>query len=87
VIVRVFTTVTVAVAGAMLAALAVMVAEPAATPVTGTVAVVAPTAKDTVPGTVAAAGLLELRFTVTPPAGAAADKVSVKFCVAVPIIV
>jgi hypothetical protein len=80
-------TVTLADASAMYGrALAWIAAEPCATPVTGTVAVVAPAAKVTVAGTVAAAVLLELRLTVTPPVGAAADKVSVKFCVAVPIM-
>lgn len=43
--------------------------------------------KVTVGGTVAAAGVLELRLMVTPPAGAAADKVRVKFCVVNPEIV
>jgi hypothetical protein len=80
-------TVTLAVASAMFGrALAWITAEPCATPVTGTVAVVAPAAKVTVAGTVATAVLLELRLTVTPPVGAVADKVSVKFCVVVPIM-
>jgi hypothetical protein len=63
------------------------VAVPAATPVTATVALVAFAANVTVKGTVATNGLLELRVTVKPPAGAGADKVSVRFWVAVPVIV
>src|ERR1700730_3930843 len=63
-------TVTLAIALAMPGALAVMVAEPAATPVTVTVALVAPAVKLTVAGTVALLLSLELRFTVKPPAGA-----------------
>jgi hypothetical protein len=66
--------------------LAWIVAEPAATPVTGTVAVVPPAAMFAVAGTVAAAVLLELKLIVTPPAGAGADRVNVRFCVAVPVM-
>jgi hypothetical protein len=63
-------TFTVAVADVMPVALAVIVAEPLATPVTVTVALVAPAAKFTVAGTVATPVALEFRFTVKPPAGA-----------------
>jgi hypothetical protein len=64
-------------------ALAIMVADPAATPVTGTDTVVAPAAKLTDAGTVATAGLLELRLT-TSPDEAGADRFIARFCVAVP---
>src|SRR5207237_1360577 len=60
---------------------------PGATPVTGTFALIAFAAIITVPGTVATPGLVELRLTVRPPAGAALESVSVKFCVVVPEIV
>lgn len=40
-----------------------------------------------VPGTVATAGALDERLTVMPVAGAGADKVRVRFCVAVPTVV
>ena len=58
--------------------LAVMVAAPAATPVTVTGTVVAPALIVTIAGTVAEAALLDARLTVIPPAGAAVDKVSVR---------
>ena len=76
-----FTTVMLAVAFATFGVivLAVMVAEPAATPVTGTVTLFALAAIVTVAGTVAAAVLLELRLIVTPPAGALTDKLRVRF--------
>src|SRR5687768_13697046 len=45
--------------------------------VTGNVAEVAPSGTVTVAGTVATVGLLLARVTVTPPAGAAADSVTV----------
>jgi hypothetical protein len=61
---------------------AVMRAVPVATPVTGTAAVVAPARIVTEAGTVAAAVLPEARATVTPPAGAATDSVTVRFWVA-----
>ena len=80
-------TVTPAIALGIPGALAVMVANPGAAPVTGTVAEVAFAPKVTLGGTVAALVLFELRFTVRPPAGAGADKVSVRFCVPVPAIV
>ena len=57
--------------------LAWMIAEPPATPVTATDVVVAFAAKLAVEGTVATPVLLELRFTLRPPAGAGADSVSV----------
>src|SRR3954453_20732678 len=72
-------TVTLAVDSAMLAALARIVVVPAPNPVTGTVALVAPAANDTVAGTVATPVLSDLRLTVTPTAGAGADKVNVRF--------
>ncbi len=79
-------TVTLAVALAMFGALAVIVTAPAATPVTGTDTLVVPVPKLTVAGTVATVVSLELRFTVSP-AGAGADRFSVRFCVALPLIV
>ena len=81
------TTVTLAVVSGIFGKeLAWIVVEPGATPVTVTVAEVALAATLTVAGTVAAAVLLELKLIVTPPAGAGADRVNVRFCVAVPII-
>lgn len=77
-------TVTAAVASVKPAAVARMVVVPAATPVTGTVTVVAPTAMVAVAGTVAAAMLLELKVTTKPPTGAGPDKVKVRFFVSVP---
>ncbi len=59
------------------AALAEMDACPEATPVTGTLTLMEPGAKVTPPGTVAAAGLLELKVTARPAAGAGADKFKV----------
>jgi hypothetical protein len=49
--------------------------------------VVALDANVTVAGTVATAVLLELKLTVNPPAGAGPDRVSVRFCGIVPLIV
>ena len=71
-------TVTLAVALAMPGALAVIVAEPGPTPVTGTGTLVAPAANVTVGGTLATAVLLELRLTVKPPAAAGPDRFSVR---------
>src|SRR5208283_1105849 len=65
---------------------AVMVVVPGATPVTAKVAEV-PLAMVTVAGTAAAAGLLEFRLIVTPPAGTGAPSVMVKVEVLVPIMV
>lgn len=48
---------------------------------------VAPAANVTVAGTVATAVLLELVFTTSPAAGAAADRVRVRFCVLRPVMV
>ncbi len=79
-------TVTLAVALAMFVALAVIVTDPADTPVTGTDTVAMPVPKLTVAGTVATVAELELRLT-TSPAGAGADRFSVRFCVADPLIV
>jgi len=81
------TTVTLAVAGTTLVPLAVMTVEPGATPVTGTLTVVAPAEKVTDAGTVAAPVFEELRLIITPLAGAGAGSVSVRFCVVVPVIV
>jgi hypothetical protein len=77
--------VTAAVAFAMFEALAVIVADPAATPVTGTETLEAPARRLTVEGTVAMAALLELRLIVRA-AGVAADRLSVRVCVASPLI-
>jgi hypothetical protein len=77
-------TVTLAVADAIPVALAVIVTgPPTATPVTVTVALVAPAVKFTVAGTVATPVALEFRLTVNPPAGAAPPvRLSVRFPVA-----
>lgn len=81
-------TVTLAVVSAIFgSALAWITVDPNATPVTGTLTVVAPEPKDTVAGTVAVAGVLELTLMVMPPAGAAADRVSVRFCVVNPAMI
>ena len=81
-------TVTLAVTSAMFGRLlAWITAEPAATPVTGTLVLVAPGPKATVSGTVATPVLLELKLIVKPPAGAAAERVSVRFCVIAPVMV
>jgi len=80
-------TVTLAVALARLVALAVMVTDPAVTPVTGTVTLVALAPMLTVAGVEATAALLELRLTDSPPAGAGADRFRVRFWVSAPPIV
>lgn len=73
-------TVTLAVALEIPVALAVIVAEPMATPVTGTCTLVAPAAKLTVAGTVALVVSLEPRLTVNPLAGACPpDRFRVRF--------
>jgi hypothetical protein len=80
--------VTLAVTSAMFGRLLAWIkAEPAATPVTGTLVLVAPGPKATVSGTVATPVLLELKLIVKPLAGAAAERVSVRFCVIVPVMV
>ena len=61
--------------------LAVMVADPTAMPVTGTLTVVAPDANVTDDGTVATLVLLDARLMVRPPEGAGPESVSVAFCV------
>lgn len=71
-------TVTLAVATPKPVTLAVIVTEPAVTPVTGTFTVVAFAAKLTADGTVATAALLELRLALSP-AEAGPDKTSVRF--------
>ena len=73
-----------AVASVMPGKLARIKLDPAATPVTGTLALKAPVTIVTVEGTMAAAVLEEFIVKVRPGAGAAADSVKVKFCVAVP---
>jgi hypothetical protein len=57
-------------------ALAWIKVEPVATPVTATVALVAPPAIVTLAGTVATPGLPELRFIVTPSAGAGTERIN-----------
>jgi hypothetical protein len=80
------TTVTFAVVSAMNGvALAWMTAVPTATPVTGTLTVVAFAAKLTVAGTVRIVVSLELRWMVVA-VGAAADSVSVRFLVFNPVM-
>ena len=81
------TTVMTAVASVKPAKTARIAVDPAATPVTGTVTVVALAAMVTVAGTVAAAMAEELRLTVSPPVGAGPDKVRVRFLVSVPFTV
>jgi hypothetical protein len=66
---------------------AVIVAGPAETPVTGTLTVVAPCVKLTLAGTVAAPVLLEERLTVSPPDGAGAVKFNARFIVVPAVIV
>lgn len=61
--------------------LAWITAEPGLAPVTGTEALELKGATNTVAGTVATPGLLELRLKVTPPAGAGEERVSERFCV------
>lgn len=73
-------TVTLAVASVSPAKLARMIEEPAATPVTETVVVVAPAPMLTETGTVAAAVLDELIAKVSPPTGAGAERFNVRFC-------
>jgi hypothetical protein len=67
--------------------LAWIVVEPAATPVIGTTTLVAFGGIVTVAGTVATLGLSELRVTVTPPAGAGADRFSVSLSCRLGVIV
>ena len=71
---------------AIFVALALMVAMPLPTPVTGTLTMVAPAAKVTEAGTVATLVLVELVLMVGPPLGAAGDTTSVRFCVPVPVM-
>ena len=59
-----------------------MVADPTATPVTGTFEVDVLAGNTTLAGTVALLGSLEIKVTVKPPAGAGACRFSVRFCVA-----
>src|SRR3712207_2022096 len=57
-----------------------MVAEPATSPVTGTLTDVPPAGPVTLGGTVATEGLLELRFIVMPPPEAGPDRCNVSVC-------
>jgi len=85
---RYLVTVTVAVVAPTLGrALAVIFAEPAATPVTGTPTVVAPAAIVMVVGTLATPGLSELRLMVRPPSGAGAERSSATNCLPFPEMV
>ena len=59
---------------------AVIVAEPEFAPFTGTTTDVALAAKDTDAATEATAGLLELKETLRPAAGAGDERVSSRFC-------
>jgi hypothetical protein len=70
-------TVTLALALPKFGVFAVMVAEPPATPATGTATLVAPAVNVTLAGTVATPALFELRLAVSP-AGAGTDKFSVR---------
>ena len=54
---------------------------------TGSGTVFCPAAKVSVGGTKATLVLLELTMTVIPPAGAAADRFKIMFCVPAPMIV
>ncbi len=79
-------TVTMAFAPAIPGALAVILTEPAEMPVTVTDVLVTPAPKLTVAGTVATAGLLELRFTASP-VESGAESCKTRFPVALPLIV
>jgi hypothetical protein len=68
-------------------ALAWIVVSPSATLVTGTMTLEALPGIRTVAGTVATAGFKELKLIDRPPAGAGAERFSVRFCVATPLIV
>jgi hypothetical protein len=85
--VAVAVTVTAAVAFGMPVAPAVIVAAPAATPVTGTAMLFVPVGTVTDSGTAATPVLLELRVTLNPLAPAGGAIVSVRFCVLAPVIV
>jgi hypothetical protein len=76
-----------AVAFEYFAALAVMVAVPVDTPVTGTRALVESALMLTVGGTAATSGLLDVSFTTKPLEGAGAGSNSVRLCVDVPLII
>src|SRR5579863_5448342 len=79
-------TVTVAVVSAMFGdELACIVVVPGVTPVTGTGMLEMPDGNVTEAGTVATPGLLEVKLMFTPSGGAGTDRLSVRFCVAVPI--
>jgi hypothetical protein len=81
-------TVTVVVASAMNGVwLAWITAVPRLTEVIGTETLVVVWANVTLFGTVATAGVAELRLTVRPPAGAGAERFSVAFWVTIPVIV
>src|SRR5436190_20524823 len=69
------------------AVIAVIVAEPAVPAVTGTLTLVAPAAMVAPAATLATPGLLELKDTASPPAGAGDVRAKVRFCVPGPLIV
>jgi hypothetical protein len=79
-------TVTVAFPGATFAAVVVaaITAVPGPEPVTGTVTLVELAPNVTAEGTVATVVLSDLSDTISPPAGAGAERVSVRFAVFVP---
>jgi hypothetical protein len=81
-------TVTDAVTSAMPgSALAWITVDPIATPVTGTLTLIAPAANVTLAGTVAAAVLVELRLMIKPVDGAGPERFNVRFCVVGPTMV
>jgi len=79
--------VTAAVVAGTVGALAVIVVEPGPTGVSGTFTFVVLARNVTVAGTVATPGLLELTFTVKPPAGAGAVSNRKSCCVPVGLAV
>ena len=81
------TTLVVAAATVVGTGVAVIVEGPGATEVINTFAEVAPAAIVTLAGTVATPVLLDVRFTLRPPAGAADEMFNATFCVFTPVIV
>ena len=79
-ITRALLTVTFAVPSVTFVAVARITALPSATPVMGTLMLVAPTPYEAAAGTVAAAVLLELNVTDRPPAGAGAERSKLTLC-------
>ena len=74
-------TVTFAVPSVTFAALARIVADPAATPVTSTGMLVTPEPNEALDGTVTAAVFVEVRVTDRPPVGAGAERSKLMLCV------